>query len=305
MADRGSRSAASPRFKRHGAIINFEAFEHDGRRLRIGRDGRRINHRHAAHRRKPELAVARLDARRPAPAVAFDVLHPVALAKGDRRDRADFPLGKIVQFLFAHAIDAAIAAHPDPAEVVFQDLKHAVVKEPVLRRVAREPAILEAPQPAVIRANPQRAIAVLSERPHRIARQAVRFGPGGEASIPEMRQAAVAAQPEAACAISNNDFGVITSQSVFGREVGSHAIFVAHHAALSAEPERSLLVFVHCPAIAHFRRQNFLRGAARQTPVNESLPPVGPDTPGAILKQRSGSKARSEGRAGSWLNTPF
>src|SRR4030095_3894840 len=104
--------------------------------------------------------------------------------------------------------------------------------------------------------------AVPMKRSHSIARQSLRFGPGGEASTAQMGQAAVAAQPDAACFISNNDFGIITSQSVLFREANSDTIFVAHHAALSAEPERALLVFEHCPTIAHFRRQNFLRGAA-------------------------------------------
>src|SRR4029078_3074362 len=108
--------------------------------------------------------------RRPASTITFDVLHPVALAKCDRRNCADFSLGKTVQFLFAHAINAAIAAHPEPAVVVFQNLKHAVVEEPLFSCVAREPAIPEPSEPAFIRANPHCAIAVLPERPYGIAR---------------------------------------------------------------------------------------------------------------------------------------
>jgi len=77
---------------------------------------------------------------------------------------------------------AAIAAHPEPAEIVFQDLKHTVVKESLLRGVACEPAIVEASQPAVIRANPQ-PIAALSERPHRMLRPVRRESGAGLAQV--------------------------------------------------------------------------------------------------------------------------
>src|SRR5262249_25149070 len=61
---------------------------------------------------------------------------------------------KIDQFLFAYTIDAAIAAHPEPAIIVFQDLEDAVIIQPIIFCVARKAPILKPPQAAVIRPDP-------------------------------------------------------------------------------------------------------------------------------------------------------
>ena len=52
-----------------------------------------------------------------------------------------------------------------------RNLKDAVVEEAFAGRVAREPAVLEAAQAAVVGADPEHALAVFVQRPHHIARQ--------------------------------------------------------------------------------------------------------------------------------------
>src|SRR5262249_35382708 len=111
-------------------------------------------------RRKPQSAVARANARGLDAAVAFGVEHSVDLAVNDRSDRADFSVGEIWELLFAHAIDAQVATHPEIALRVLQDPEDAVVEQAVVRRDVGDLPVLDPAQPAVVCADPDRARAV-------------------------------------------------------------------------------------------------------------------------------------------------
>ena len=49
IADCGLRSADSQASRGAGLIVDAHLLDHDGRRLGVGLDARRVNHRHAAH----------------------------------------------------------------------------------------------------------------------------------------------------------------------------------------------------------------------------------------------------------------
>src|SRR5262249_30682638 len=139
----------------------------------------------------PEFAVAGSDARRPATAIAFRARHAVALVVGQRGDRLATALREVDQLLPVHARDAAIAAHPEPAAVVRENLEDAIVEQAVFRGVAREASILEAAQAAVVGANPQRAVRIQPQCPDRRAGKTVLLRPGCEPAVAVVGQAAV------------------------------------------------------------------------------------------------------------------
>src|SRR5690606_21166194 len=151
----------------------------DDHRWRVGIRGQRrwIDHGHAVLRRKPQRAVARANAGGPLAAVALRVEHAVAAAVRDGREFRAHARGDLVELLPAHAIDAAVAAHPQPPLPVVEYLERARVEEPVTRRVVGELTLVQARDPAVVRADPEDAVAVLVKRADGAARQPVGFGP--------------------------------------------------------------------------------------------------------------------------------
>ena len=126
-----------------------------------------------------------------------------------------FAVRKIVQFLFAHAVDAAIAAHPEPAVIVFENLEDAVVIQPVFCGVACKASILESRQPAVICTDPQSPVVVLFERPHRGAGQSVFLRPGGE--FPSLKCVNPPSLPShrPSANVRDDDFGIVARETVF------------------------------------------------------------------------------------------
>src|SRR5262249_55956696 len=128
-------------------------------------------------------------------AIALDVEQAIALTITDRGYRAQPARSKIIQFLLPHAVDAMVAAHPQVTGRVFEDLKDAIVEEPVTRRIACELAIFEATQSSIISADPESPLTVFVERPYHVAWQPVALGPACESIIFESRQTAVAPNP--------------------------------------------------------------------------------------------------------------
>src|SRR5262245_51238592 len=232
-----------------GLIVNTRSFDHDGRRQRMYGDGFGVNYRHALWCREPEPAVARLDAGGPKPAVAFGIEHAVAFAVGDRIDPPNFSLGEFVQFTFVDAVDAPVAAHPQIAAPVLQDLKDAVVEQPVPDRVAGEFAVLEPAQAAVVSSDPERAVAVFVKRAHAITRQSLRLSPRGAAAVFETDQPAVGADPERAVATFDNRLDIGSGQTEAGQPFGrgesrqiSLLIPVQTHPVSKPERARSILM---------------------------------------------------------------
>ncbi|MCG3159368.1 MAG: hypothetical protein JMDDDDMK_00354 [Acidobacteria bacterium] len=201
----------------HQLAIQQTLFDHHRRRVRIGRDGFGINHRHALLGRKPQFAVARADARRLIAAVAFRVEHPVALAVNNRIDCANPAVGEIVELPAAHAIDAQVATHPEIATRVFQDLEHSIVEQAVVNRDVGDPAVFDPAQTAVIRANPNGARLVFVKRPDTIALQTFTLRPGSELAASDPRDAAVGSDPEPALPVFKDRSHVVARQTVFRR----------------------------------------------------------------------------------------
>src|SRR5688572_9415925 len=137
--------------------------------MRIGDDRLRINHGHASLRGKPEPPVACLPTGRLPVTVAFRVEQAIFFSIRDGRDRLNFSRRKVIKLLFANTIDAAVAAHPEIAAPVFEDTEDPVVEESLGHRVTRKLAVAQPGQSAVVRADPERAFAVLIKRSYVIA----------------------------------------------------------------------------------------------------------------------------------------
>src|SRR5215831_1813678 len=166
---------------------------------------------------KPQSAIASPDAGRLIAAVAFEGTQAVALAIGDRRDRLDSSGGELVQLTPADAIDPAIAADPEVAVIVFENLEHAVIEEPVFGRVPGEDAVLDPRQPAVVASDPQHAIGVLIDGAHVLARQARCFAVARKPAAAEPGDPRGGAAPEDVAACLENDGNAIVRQPVAGR----------------------------------------------------------------------------------------
>src|SRR5207253_2808782 len=94
-------------------------------------------------------------------AVALACLHAVSDAVRDASDGANLSRGQIIQLFQAGAIDAAVAAHPEVAAVVFENARDDIIKQTFPGRDARELPIFEASESTPISANPQGAISIL------------------------------------------------------------------------------------------------------------------------------------------------
>jgi len=144
-------------------------------------------------------------------------------------------------------IDALVAAHPEIAAPVFQNLKHAVVEQAIFHGVAGEAAILEARQAAVIRADPENSLGVFVKRPEVIARQSVLFGVGGEPSVSGARKPAPRSEPEIAGAVFQNCLYIIACQTIRRRIASVAAAFVFDQTFVRAEPKTPCPVLMNGP----------------------------------------------------------
>src|SRR5262245_44932232 len=93
------------------------------------------------------------------------------LAESDAVEASDAPLGQIVQFAAADAIDTLVAADPEITAPVFEDLKDAVVEQPLLRPIVGKLAVAQPAQPVVIRPDPERPFDVFIERAHLVSHE--------------------------------------------------------------------------------------------------------------------------------------
>ncbi len=147
--------------------------------------------------------------------------------------------------MLADAVESAVRGHPEVPEVVLENLERAVVEEPFARRDAREAPVLESPQPAVIRADPERAVCVLVERANRIARKAVALGPARELSTVESAQTAEPADPEAPVPPLDDRSYVCRDEAALGPVSRRLAVCEPDEPPLDAEPERARTVLAN------------------------------------------------------------
>src|SRR6185295_20270413 len=83
----------------------------------------------------------------------------MGIGRSERRggDRRGAPLRKCVELGAPHAKDATPPAHPEKAARIGLDLGDCVVVQAVLARIARQAAVLEAVETAIVCADPDHA----------------------------------------------------------------------------------------------------------------------------------------------------
>src|SRR5208282_4639954 len=105
----------------------------------------------AAYCRKPDPPVRGLPDSR-APPIAFAAPHALGDAVGDRQNRRDFPIGKIIEVLQTEAKDTLIGTEPEIALPVRQDaLQHVVGQTFFSRDCLQLPVAQTEQSPAVSR----------------------------------------------------------------------------------------------------------------------------------------------------------
>src|SRR5262245_37166619 len=85
-----------PRLVRNCFVVDPHLFKHHWRRPGVDSYTCRINDRYAAHRRKPQLAIARFDSGGPDSPVAFGAWHPIALVVSHTRYGLNATVRKII-----------------------------------------------------------------------------------------------------------------------------------------------------------------------------------------------------------------
>src|SRR5258706_14933653 len=102
--------------------------------------------------------------------------------------------------------------------VVFENLKSTVIIQSDPGVVTGEFSILESSYTAVIGADPKCAVGVFVKRTDRATRQPIRFGPARQSVVFDSRQAAIRSDPKTARSAFDDDFYVVSGQSVRYRE---------------------------------------------------------------------------------------
>src|SRR5581483_8114261 len=88
-----------------------------------------------------------------------------------------FTFGKLGQLMLVDTINTAIAAHPEIAASVLQDLEDSVIEQAIANSVVSEVAVLKPSQTAVIGSNPKNTVSIFIQGTNAAAREAVRFPP--------------------------------------------------------------------------------------------------------------------------------
>ena len=171
---------------RDGQSIERARLYPDGRRPGVGGDGLGIDDGHSVLRRQPELAVSRTDAR-PARSrrCTLRSAFPSLLPYDEELTADSVPAAKAFSCSLETRWMPRFDVIQKAAGVVFEDLEHAVVEQPVLHIDRREPAVLKSSEAAVVGANPQDAVAIEMKRSDAVAGEPVAFGPAREAAVLE------------------------------------------------------------------------------------------------------------------------
>jgi hypothetical protein len=135
-----------------------------------------------------------------AAAVAFGRRHAVDAAIGARGHAPHGAGGERLELPNRDRVEAAIAAHVVAAIAAVEDGEGAVVEQAIPLEDRDELSAGKPHQPTVIRADPQRAVAVFVKRADAIAGQAIRGCPRLHLIAGHSREAAVCAGPDCAVA---------------------------------------------------------------------------------------------------------
>ena len=214
------------------------------------------------------MANQRRPSRRPADAVlrvvALGAAHAARRVEPDRvkppaahRDRLELGL--------AHAVDAAVARHPEVPAAVLDDPLRGVVEEPLLLPVRREGSVAEARQAAAGR-EPVRALGVLVDRDDDVVGEAVLGRPGRERVAVDARDAAAeGSDPEVPGVVLVDREDLLARQSVLDVVRPELSVLEAGEAVAGGpDPEEPLAV--------HAERRNPGSGQPLRRRVEGHLP---------------------------------
>src|SRR5205807_2415600 len=124
---------------------------------------------------EPKFPVARLDSGGMKTTRAFQALHPLCATVGNGTDLHRFAGGNVFQFTTSHAKDSLVAAQPEIAMAIFEDLRNHVVRQAVRSGKGRKLAPGE-PRQACAGADPERALRITIDGSDKVAGQAITPG---------------------------------------------------------------------------------------------------------------------------------
>ena len=129
---------------------------------RVVESGPGVNGYHAFESDKPEASIRALAPERLAEAADFGAGHALSLAIGHRADGGLASVSHRVQLGTAYPEDAARAAAPKLAQIVFEDLVDDRFGQTLSQAEAGKVAVLE-PRQAGVGADPERAFRILEQ----------------------------------------------------------------------------------------------------------------------------------------------
>jgi len=177
---------------------------------------RGVDHGQAAERREIQSSADPDAGVRPD---RFGIAQALRFAEQHAGHRVGATIDECIEIALKRALDAAIARHPECAEVVGHDRRHGVVDQSVTVVDDTEPGAVVVHQPAAIGADPQAAVAVRMQRADFTHRQAVSAIEDHVTLVDNAMQPVGAADPKAAFGIEKrrrtrhdgpfaHDFGV-------------------------------------------------------------------------------------------------
>ena len=227
------RRAGSQIVRPQGPAIRDDFLHINRRRLFVGLHPGLDGH-DAADRGEPQPAIPGLPTGRLGDAVALHGRQPVGPA--ERGAVNGLARGKILQLLLAHPEDALAAAHPEIAEVVFEDLVNLVAEQSLPSGVGGELAAFVTIEAAGPGADPERALAVLVERVDRVAREALAHREVGKLPALPTAQSAVRPDPHVAFVVFQERLHGVAGQPVGGGVGGEFAALKSIQSPAGADP---------------------------------------------------------------------
>ena len=230
----------------HRSAAHAYVLDANGRRMRIGANQRGRDLSDASLRRQPERSVGHPQAGRLTAPIALESRQAVDDAEPGSPDCGESPLGELAQIRLADPRDPSIAAHPEVAPAVVEDLEDAVVVHAVPRRVPRQPGRLPA---GTIRRHRCRSTAPSRPRTARGrgCRPGRRVRIAGKPAVLQAAEAAARADPELRLTTAEQRCDAVVNQAVGRRVPTGPCSALPHQAVVCSEPEGAALVFMDGP----------------------------------------------------------
>ncbi len=217
----------------------------------------------APRRRDPEPSVGRPDGTRLGPPRASLAPHPVGEPEVLGRESAPLAVHRGRDVGAAHAEDAVVAGHEEPA-LVLEDALHEAVVEPLLRPDAGELSVAQ-PGQSVARPDPQRPLVVEKQGLDPVVGQSVASRPGPEAVSLEEREPGRRPRPDAAAPGGQEAEKPVGGEAVDDAEAPGDPVAKADDApGENPDPDRPVLVFREGPDVAGVDSRRRERRRARR-----------------------------------------